>query len=245
MRFKITLLLASTLLFFSRPAHASDPLSIRLQTGVATQHLFSDGLVLHDKPVEQTAVLAKFPLGFMAGLWHTTGYDVAFQHDGGDELAFGAGWHHRVDEFMFEVGAKQHLNAGPRGSTLIPEFEFAWRILRTRDHALEPYVNLEVPISRGHAANEVSLGVQHYWHLPKGASMMNRLAVQLNAAAHGREAVTLLTYRAMLAWTVLRDDSYSIRIMGPWVRIYVPLSENNSYSFVQTYGLGAELEWHL
>lgn len=218
---------------------------IQFRTGIASQYLFSDGIVLYDKPVGQTTVLGKFPLGIMAGMWHTTGYDAAFRHDSGDEFAFGAGWHVHENDIELEVGVKQHLNAGPRGSTLIPEIEIGWMILKNLRHEVEPYINMEALVSRGRAATELSFGTHHNWFLPSGASLSQRLAVQLNSATHGLESTTLLTYRASLGWKLVKRETFTVRLLGPWVRLYAPLTDTAGYSFVQTYGLGAEIEWHL
>jgi hypothetical protein len=238
-------LMATLILCAPIAAQASDALKLTLQTGVASQHLFTDGIVLHDRPVEQTAILAKLPLGLMAGVWHVTGLDdLSLHSNGGDEFVFGGGWSAHTEQFVFEAGVKHHANAGVRGQTTIPEIEFGYVAYRDAAHKIEPYVNAELPISHGHVVTELSAGTEHVWRFTPGISLRHRASGQFNSAAHGRDATLLIVYRAGLAWNVLKRDHFSISILGPTVRIYAPLIESRGYSLQQAYGATVDMSWN-
>lgn len=226
-------------------AQASDALKLTLQTGVASQHLFTDGIVLHDRPVEQTAILAKLPLGLMAGVWHVTGLDdLSLHSNGGDEFVFGGGWSVHTDQFVFEAGVKHHANAGVRGQTTIPEIEFGYVAYRDTEHKVEPYVNVEFPISHGHVLTELSAGTEHVWRLTPSIALRHRASGQFNSAAHGRDATVLVVYRAGLAWNMIKRDHVSVSIIGPTARIYAPIIESVGYRPQQAYGATVDVSWN-
>lgn len=226
-------------------ARASDALKLTLQTGVASQHLFTDGIVLHDHPVEQTAILAKLPLGLMAGVWHVTGLDdMSLHSNGGDEFVFGGGWSTHTEKFVFEAGVKHHVNAGIRGQTTIPEIEFGYVAYHDTKHKVEPYVNVEFPISRWHVQTELSAGTEHVWRFTPSISLRHRASGQFNSAAHGRDATLLIVYRAGLAWNMIKRDHISVSIIGPTARIYTPIIESVGYKPQQAYGATVDVSWN-
>lgn len=239
------LILTTALLLCATAAQASEPLRLSLQTGVASQHLFSDGTVLHNHPVEQTAILAKLPLGLMAGIWHVAGLDDASLHsNGGDELVFGTGWNTHTEHMVFEAGIKHHVNAGVRGQTTIPELEFGYVIYRDLEHKLEPYVNAEFPISHGSLVTEISAGAEHVWRILPIVSIRHQASGQFNSPAHGHNSVLLAVYRFGAVWSLAKRDHVSLTILGPSVRVYVPLTESHGYKIQNAYGATVEVSWN-
>jgi hypothetical protein len=242
--FVFKLIIAAIAALISGPALASDPLKVSIQTGIASQHLFTDGISLHNRPVEQLAILAKLPYGLMAGVWSVSGLDdLSFRSNGGDELVVGAGWYAHTEHFVLEAGLKHHMNAGVRGQTTIPEFELGYVAYRNLKHKLEPYLNLEFPISHAHVVAELSAGTEHAWKVLDSLTIKHRLAMQFNSSAHGRDEVLLATYRLGLAWTLLKREHFSVAIIGPTVRLYAPIGEVRGYQFQQAYGATVDVSW--
>lgn len=239
------LIVAAAVALTSASARASEPVKLTVQTGVASQHLFTDGTVLYARPVEQTAILAKLPLGLMAGVWHVTGLDdLSLHSNGGDEFVFGGGWSMHTEDLVFEVGIKHHANAGVRGQTTIPEVEFGYVAYRDLEHKLEPYVNAEFPSSHGHVVIELSAGAEHVWRILSSVAIRHRASGQFNSAAHGHSSVLLGVYRFGVVWSLMKREHVSLNIIGPSVRIYAPLTETHGYAFQQAYGATAEISWN-
>jgi len=223
---------------------ASEPIKISVQTGVASQYLFTDGTALHADPVEQMAILGKLPLGLMVGVWHVAGLDDLSPHsNGGDELAFGGGWHLHAEDLVLEAGIKHYANAGVRGQTTIPEFEVGFVAYRHLEHKLEPYANAEFPIAHGRIVSELSAGAEHVWRLIDAISIRHRMALQYNSPAHGHDEVYLLTYRLGLVWTLFKREHVSMALIGPTVRLYAPIVGAHGYEFQQAYGASVDVSW--
>jgi hypothetical protein len=242
--FLLQLLMAAIAVLVSASALASEPVKISVQTGIASQHLFTDGTSLHNRPVEQLAILTKLPYGLMAGVWSVSGLDdLSLRSNGGDEIVVGAGWYTHTEHFVLEAGLKHHMNAGVRGQTTIPEFELGYVAYRNIDHKLEPYINLEFPISHAHVVTELSAGTEHAWKILDSLTIKHRLAMQFNSSAHGREAAFLATYRLGLAWTLMKREHFSVTVIGPTVRLYAPIGDARGYQFQQAYGATVDVSW--
>lgn len=240
-------LLLTLLLLCATVAYAQDPhrpTEITLQTGVSSRYVATDGRPNSDLPVNQTAILTKLPLGIMAGIWHTTGFDSQMLSAGDDEIVVGAGWHSSAGRTNFEVGVKQFFNYGLRGNELIPEFEAGVIAINSGATRVRPYLNIETPISRGHLALEVSGGIEHEIR-DHGIAFRHRASVQHNTRHNGHDAVTLITYRAGFVWRLNlgEDESTNLAIHGPRVHVYVPTHHAHGYHAEHSFGVTVELNW--
>lgn len=237
-------LIVAAAVFASAPARASEPVKITVQTGVASQYLFSDGTALHAAPIEHMAILGKLPLGLMLGVWGVSGMDdLSPRSNGGDEIAVGGGWNMHTENLVFEVGVKHHANAGSRGQTTIPEIEAGFVVHRDLEHKLELYMNAEFPVRHNLIVSELSAGAEHVWRLIDTISIRHRAAIQYNSPAHGHDEVYLLSYRLGVAWSVLKREHLNVTLIGPTVRLYAPIIGAHGYEFQQAYGASVDVSW--
>lgn len=232
---------------YATVAHAQGPTQVpelTLQTGANSRYIAADGRPNTRSPVSQSSLLVKLPLGFMAGVWHTTGFDSEVLTDGDDEIVAGAGWHGSFKSLNYEFGVKQFFNYGERGREFIPEVEVGHIAVDSGLNRVRPYINLETPLSHGNWGLEVSGGIEHDMH-GHIASLKHRASVQHNTRHNGHDAVTLVTYRAGLIWRVTQaiDDSMRIVVHGPRLQVFVPLHHAHGYHPEHSFGVSIEVNW--
>ena len=93
------------LLPFQAHAEEKSLVAVTLSSTFASKYLaFGSGAVLYDKPVLQSDLFVEFKNGLYVDLWHSTGFDDAWNNNLGDEVDYGVGWNGSIKNFSISLG---------------------------------------------------------------------------------------------------------------------------------------------
>lgn len=194
-----------------------------LTTKTLSQYVGPNGIVLRDKPVQQTDLFVSLPKSFYADIW----VSLSGKNDLGKEVDYTLGWSGEVSGLLLDAGVVYYdliQLFQSRGDAVNFFGKVSREIAISKSVKLTPYAKAEVimPTNRDYleGGTLAYAGSSFNWNMPRGFSLNQEIYVLLDSGTYGVERAWISKYSA----GIKKQLSKTVAV-EPGLSIFVPLSK--------------------